>query len=205
MKPLKSNDRTSDGNFTGETAKAHARRVKEGWFEKFAPEHESGIDIGCGVDPLNDTFMLWDQMYGCGDATHMDGVSDNIFKTVYAAHVLEHVDQPVEAVRNWWRILQPGGHLIILVPHRDLYERKTELPSRFNADHRSFWLPMTSEAPNTFCLASVIAEATGQTNFLMRILEDEYCDPGIEMHAGGEYSIEAIVQKPSEMGFSVLQ
>ena len=196
---LKSNARHKDGNFLGETAKAHNRRKKEGWFEKFAPEHLPGIDIGCGIDPLNDSFMLWDQMYGCGDATYMDGVPDSSFQTVYASHILEHVDNPIEAVSNWWRILQPGGHLIINVPHRDLYERKKELPSRYNKDHRSFWLPMESEAPNTFSLAGTIAEATKQVNFLMRVLQEEYCDPGIEMHAGGEYSIEAIVQKPMSM------
>jgi SAM-dependent methyltransferase len=193
---LKSNSRQPDGNFVGETAKAHNRRLNEGWFEKFAPENLPGIDIGCGIDPLNNSFMLWDQMYGCGDATYMDGVPDNTFNTVYASHVLEHVINPIEAVTNWWRILQPGGNLIINVPHRDLYERKKELPSRYNPDHKTFWLPMESEEPHTLSLANVIGTATGQTNFLLRVLQEEYCNPGEDKHAGGEYSIEAIVQKP---------
>jgi SAM-dependent methyltransferase len=194
---LPSNARTSDGNFVGETAKAHERRKREGWFEQFAPKHLPGIDIGCGIDPLNDTFMLWDQMYGCGDATYMDGIPDNSFRTVYASHILEHVMEPTEAVKNWYRILSPGGYLIICVPHRDLYERKLETPSLYNGDHRSFWLPDRTEPPNTFSLAHVIHDATGLTNFLLRVCKEGYCDPGEGKHAGGEYSIEAIVQKPN--------
>jgi SAM-dependent methyltransferase len=186
--------RKNDGNFAGETSKAYHRRKKEGWFEEFI--QNPGIDIGCGIDPINDSFALWDQMYGCGDATYMDGVSDSSYKTVYSSNCLEHLVDPIEAIINWWRILQPGGHLIILVPHRDLYERKQELPSRYNADHKTFWLPTVSEPPNTFSLADAVATATKQMNFLIRTLDEGYCDPGIEKHAGGEYCIEAIIRKP---------
>ncbi len=45
---------------TGETRKAHARRLKEGWYEKYAPSDKSGIDIGCQYDPLNETFRRYD-------------------------------------------------------------------------------------------------------------------------------------------------
>jgi hypothetical protein len=39
--------------FAGETSKARERRLREGWFELFAPEQLNGIDIGCQHDPLN--------------------------------------------------------------------------------------------------------------------------------------------------------
>ena len=185
MQEIRVNNRFKDGNFVGETAKAHERRKKEGWFERFAPPDLPGIDIGCGIDPLNDSFLLWDKIYDCSDATFMDGVPDNIFKTVHSSHLLEHLTYPVIAVQNWWRITAPGGNLIIIVPHRDLYELKKELPSIHNPDHKSFWLPTESEPPHTFSLAAVISTATKTKNFLMRVLDTD-----------GEYSIEAIVQKP---------
>ncbi len=47
---------------------------------------------------------------------------------------------PKVALKNWWRVLKPGGYLIIYLPHRDLYEKKKNLPSRFNTNHTHFFL-----------------------------------------------------------------
>jgi SAM-dependent methyltransferase len=184
-----------DGNYAGETEKSRLRRIKEGWFHKYAPPDQPGIDIGCGIDPLNDTFSLWDGIYGDGDATFMDGIPDETFHTVYASHILEHLADPVEAVRNWWRILKPGGHLIILVPHRDLYEKRKELPSIWNSDHKWFWLPSEMEPPHTLSLAHVIGSGTGKDLIWIRVLDEGYVDNGSDTQPGGEYSIEGIVQK----------
>ena len=180
----------------GETAKAYERRVREGWFHRHIAD--PGIDIGCQRDPLNHTFRRWDVIFGDGDAQRMEGVPDGTFATVYSSHVLEHLDDPVEAIRNWWRILRPGGKLIIVVPHRDLYEGKTELPSRWNHEHKSFWLPAMSDPPHTRSLIGVIEEATlhDAENCAVDV---RVCDAGWSMepgkHAAGEYSIEAIVTK----------
>lgn len=172
-----------EGNYQGETAKARDRRLREGWFQKFIID--PGIDIGCGIDPINDTFDRWDAIYGDGDATFMDGIPDEHYMTVISSHLLEHLHDVKEAVSNWWRILKPGGHLIIVVPHRDLFEEKKELPSLRNSDHKWFWLPMEQESPCTLSLSHVIRASTGQDSFLLRTLDQN-----------GEYSIEAIVQKP---------
>lgn len=184
-----------EGNYAGETAKAHFRRLREGWYERYAPADKPGIDIGCGIDPLNNTFHKWDAVYGDGDATYMDGVPDATYHTVYASHVLEHLQDPVEAVRNWWRILQPGGHLIICVPHRDLYENKKELPSNWNSDHKWFWLPQEFDPPHTLSLAHVVGRGTDRDTVLIRVLDEGHKSSGLDEHPGGEYSIEAIVRK----------
>lgn len=170
----------------GETSKAFDRRIREGWFAKYAPDNQTGIDIGCQHDPLNHTFRRWDLIFGDGDATYMAGVPDETFHTVYVSHVLEHLNDPVEAVRNWWRILKPGGHLIVIVPHRDLYERKTELPSKWNHDHKRFYLPED--------LASVIGQAIPSI-IQLRVLSDGWIDLPNDQHPVGEYSIEAIMKK----------
>lgn len=177
----------------GETAKAYSRRVREGWFEKYI--RDPGIDIGCQNDPLNVNFRRWDVIFGDGDATFMEGVPDGSYATVYASHVLEHLDDPVTALRNWWRILATGGHLIVSVPHRDLYEGRTELPSRWNHEHKWFWLPDRSEPPCTRNLASVLAEAIPVWASCDIQVRDEgwAMEPG--RHAVGEYSIEAVVRK----------
>jgi ubiquinone/menaquinone biosynthesis C-methylase UbiE len=179
----------------GEVSKAHSRRVREGWFEKYAPEGKIGIDIGAGNDPLNKTFRRWDLKFGDGDATLMKGVPNNLYHTVHASHVLEHLDNPTIAVKNWYRILAPKGNLIILVPHRDLYEKKKELPSRWNHSHKSLWLPDIPDPPQTWSLKKTIQSAIPNSNIIsFRILDEGYKKNG-NKHPQGEYSIEAIIQK----------
>lgn len=184
--------------FRGETHKARERRIQEGWFTKYAPDQLSGIDIGCQYDPLNETFRKWDLIFGDGDATYMAGVPDATFHTVYASHVLEHLYDPVCAIWHWWRILRPGGNLIIVVPHRDLYEGNTTLPSRWNGDHKHFYHPDLDEEPDTRCLRRVINDAIPGANIIeYRVLQDGWSQPAPGQHPPGEYSIEAIVQKAS--------
>ena len=185
----------------GETTKAHNRRLKENWFKKYAPDDRSGIDIGCQIDPLNDTFRRWDIIFGDSDATFLKGISDNKFHTVYASHILEHLEFPVFAIQNWYRVLRPGGHLIINVPHRDLYECKKELPSFWNQQHRIFWLPDQEEPPYTLSLKNTVLDAIVDANIILfRILNEGYSRNG-NKHPGGEYSIECIVQKPFTKAF----
>ncbi len=180
----------------GETIKARNRRLKENWFDKYAPDDKSGIDIGCQRDPLNETFRRWDIIFGDGDATYMSGVSDNKFHTVYASHILEHVNDPVTAIQNWYRITKPGGHVIVLVPHRDLYEKRTTLPSRWNGEHKTFWLPEAGEPPCTRGLKETIMQAVPNADIVSFRVLDEGCIPTpSHKHATGEYSIEAIIRK----------
>lgn len=42
---------------------------------------------------------------------------DNYFDLIEAAHVLEHLDKPFLAMKEIYRILRPGGELLIKVPH----------------------------------------------------------------------------------------
>lgn len=184
-----------NGNYRGETAKSHERRVREGWYERYAPKHLSGIDIGCGIDPIYEHFYKWDTIFGDGDATYMDSIPDNQFSTVIASHILEHLEDPIEAIRNWWRILKPGGWLVVIVPHRDLYEKRKELPSQWNGDHKWFWLPLEFDPPHTLSLSYIMSVGTNKDEILTRVLDEGYIDHGPGRQPGGEYSIEALVRK----------
>ncbi len=177
-----------------ESIKAHAHRVRDGWYDKYI--RHPGIDIGATNDPLNHTFRRYDLQYGDPDATFMEGIPDNTFMTVYCSHILEHVTDPHTAVKNWFRILAPGGHLIIMVPHRDMYEKKTELPSHWNHDHKSMWLPDKTEPPCTYSLKKLLAETIPSGIVVsFGILDEGFVSNGPLNHSSGEYSIEAIVQK----------
>lgn len=132
-----------------ETRKAYYRRVEAGWFDTYLVG--SGIDIGCGPDKLQSPYASylddadrllkfecrgWD--VGDGDAQKMAGIADESFDFVYSSHCLEHMVDPSEALRNWWRILKPGGFLVVVVPDEDLYEQGC-WPSRGNGDHKTTW------------------------------------------------------------------
>lgn len=185
----------------GETYKAEARRISEGWFEKYCPDHLSGIDIGCQRDPVVETFRRWDVIFGDGDATYMEDVSDNKFHTVYASHILEHIPDHKTALENWFRITRPGGHLIVLVPHRDLYEKKQQPPSNWNLEHKWFFLPESEEPPGTLNFRKVIGDAIpldlrGCAELVSyKVLDHGWVSLPPNQHSAGEYSIEAIIKK----------
>jgi len=113
-----------------------------------------------------------------------------------SSHVLEHLVDPVTALRNWYRILQKDGHLIVVVPHRDLYERKKELPSLGNDDHKWFFLPDKTEAPCTLGLVQTVKKALGEdVNIVsLQVLNEGYQAKEGE-HPLGEFSIEIIIKK----------
>ena len=101
-----------------------------------------GIDIGGKPDPLSlyqEFFPLvkriktWD--WEDGDAQFLKGVTDASLDFVHSSHCLEHLLDPSEGLRNWFRVLREGGYLVITVPDEDLYEQGI-FPSRFNRDHK---------------------------------------------------------------------
>jgi SAM-dependent methyltransferase len=143
-------------NVFGATSISMMRRAHDA---RFATRYfrGDGIDIGGGIDPLDlgrEFFPLirhlfnYDQEHG--DAQLLANVADDTFDFLYSSHCLEHLRDPVEALRNWLRVVKPGGHLVIDVPEEDLYEQGN-WPSRFNGDHkltftlskRNSWSPVS--------------------------------------------------------------
>jgi SAM-dependent methyltransferase len=94
----------------------------------------SGIDIGCGPDPITPDVRPFD--VDDGDANCITQYVDEQFDYVFSSHCLEHMHDPYAALKEWWQLVKPGGHLIFLVPDEDLYEQGV-FPSRFNADHKA--------------------------------------------------------------------
>jgi SAM-dependent methyltransferase len=101
-----------------------------------------GVDIGGKPDPLalyTELFPLLEEVrtwdWEDGDAQVMAGVPDASFDFVHSSHCLEHLVDPYAGLASWFRVLRPGGHLIITVPDEDLYEQG-EFPSTFNRDHK---------------------------------------------------------------------
>jgi SAM-dependent methyltransferase len=220
-----------------ETEKAMARRVKEGYFDKFLVG--SGIDIGCGPDILCSPYTHvvvpklafankepsledspvyeqkvfsvrgWDQKDG--DAQYMNGVEDESYDFVYSSHCLEHMVDPSVALRNWWRILKRGGHLVVIVPDEDLYEQGV-WPSRGNGDHKTTWTrykgPGESWSPVSRSLlqecqqlpnARIISCRQMDINYDYELAAKGYFDQTGPVVNGTEAAVEAVVYKPKQL------
>ena len=180
------------GERSGESLKAEPRRRREGFFERYCQGR--GLDIGYGGDLIVPNAIGWDLEHG--DATLMSGLPPEDFDFVYGSHVLEHLPDCERALRSWWRLLRPGGYLIICVPERDLYEKKLTLPSNWNPDHRHFFLLEKDEPPDTLGLLPLIQRALPAH----RTVYAKRCDAGHTItdprrHSDGEYSLEVVLQK----------
>lgn len=179
-------------HYEGETTRCHARREREGFFEKYC--HGEGLDVGYGGDVITPMAAGWDLRNG--DAQYLAGVEDESFDFVYSSHCIEHMFNVRVALQNWFRVVKPGGYLLLYLPHRDLYEKRKTLPSLFNPDHKHMFLIGRREMPDTLDIVEEITKSlSGFDIKYVKTCDEGYVKnpPGIQSH--GEYSIEVVIQK----------
>lgn len=112
-----------------------------------------GLDIGCGQEKAFPHFWGIDsnvdqQLFGI-PATGADLIiptaeklsmfGDGSMDFVFSSHLLEHIQDFEVALREWWRLLKPGGHLCLYLPHKNLYPN-IGVPGS-NPDHKHDFLP----------------------------------------------------------------
>ena len=124
-----------------ECSKAVMRRLRE---PNFASRFfvGDGLDVGGAPDPLAmyaelfprmGKMIVWDK--GDGDGQKLAKVKDEQFDFLHSSHCLEHLEDPRDGLANWFRVIKPGGHLIVIVPDEDMYEQGS-FPSVWNSDHK---------------------------------------------------------------------
>ncbi|HEY5194324.1 MAG TPA: methyltransferase domain-containing protein [Solirubrobacteraceae bacterium] len=52
-----------------------------------------------------------------GEARRLESVSDGAYDALLASHVLEHLADPLGALGEWQRVVRPGGHVLLVMPH----------------------------------------------------------------------------------------
>lgn len=86
--------------------------------------------------------------------------------------------------------------MILYIPHRDLYEKKTTLPSRWSNDHKHFFVVDTNEGPDTIGLKQLIASTLTSFEIVyIRECSEGHTVTAPDLHSDGEYSIEAVIRK----------
>ena len=125
----------------------HRRRpFSRGLINKYAPEG-FGLEIGVGfftIAPLKRTILTDGfETHGSDDSIATDYCKaddimapDESFEFVLSEHVLEHLGNPVKAIKEWKRILKPKGKIFLFLPHKDrTFDRnrqRTELTHLFD-------------------------------------------------------------------------
>lgn len=81
------------------------------------------VDMEC---PDHDAILVEHKNYGIeppkidieADA-HEIPLPDESQDFIFHSHVFEHMKNPVKALKEWMRILKPGGHLVMIIPHKE--------------------------------------------------------------------------------------
>lgn len=185
-----------------ETQKLHLTRLHSGFYARYM--QGKGLDIGYRgnvknpekIVPVLDTATGVDLDYPGYDGVTLP-FEDSSQDYVFASHILEHVEDVnlYLTIEEWFRVLKPGGYMIICVPHQELYERQKvrypNLRSRWNEDHKRSY---TSRS-----LLAELEDALGvRSNRIVHLKENDeqydYTLP-IDKHAVGCYDIECVVRK----------
>lgn len=92
-----------------------------------------GLDLGCGPSKAFPHFIGVDnhkdtELFGIGmkpdvscDITKLDLFGSASMDFVYSSHALEHIEDHKAALKEWWRVIRPGGHLCLYLPHKSFY------------------------------------------------------------------------------------
>jgi SAM-dependent methyltransferase len=180
-----------------ESAKAYARRCLTGFWTTWI-KGPTVVDIGYRGRLNAETII--DGAIGIEIGTPgYDGFNlplrDGSVDTVHASHVLEHVDDDQASLLEWWRVVRPGGTLILMVPHADLYERKATVsplsPSRWSHEHLRCYTADT--------LVYAIRTCFGRNCCRIRYLEEDDTDYDYSLplteHPRGCFEIVAVIEK----------
>lgn len=180
-------------NVGEESSKTWEKKLRSGFFLNYM--YGKGLDIGFsgykkGTVPILDGAIGVDTNYPGYDGVNLP-FDDNSQDYVYSSHCLEHVSDYRSVIQDWYRVTKPGGYIITVVPHRDLYEKKLHLPSLWNADHERFYTPAS--------LLKEFEDSLLVNSFRVRHMQDndsrhDYNTPVTE-HSHGEYEIELVIQK----------
>ena len=195
-----------------ESRKGYAARCASGFWDAYL-NGPVVLDVG-HRGGLQDALPIVDGAIGIEHGyPGYDGLrlpfADGSVDAVHASHVLEHVGSVDESgwghsannhLREWFRVLRIGGHLVLMVPHAYLYERRlTVPPSRWSPEHVRAYTP-----------ASLLVEVEGAlepNSYRVRSLRDRDAGYGYAVpsttHPIGQFEVELVLQRIAQPAWKV--
>jgi ADP-heptose:LPS heptosyltransferase/predicted SAM-dependent methyltransferase len=135
----------------------------------------AGLDIGCGAWKVFRHAIGVDR--GAGHAGNLDGdvsrlplIADGCMDYVFSSHCLEDLEDTRAVLAEWWRVLKVGGHLVLYLPHAELYPRRGTKGA--NKDHKHDFLPedivkaMQEAAPDWAMRENQVRDEDDEYSFL---------------------------------------
>lgn len=179
----------------GEAGKSYQRRRISGFLQRYC-SGEVVLDVGfTGYDnperkPSIPHAIGVDTDYPGYDAVRLPFPDESV-DTVFSSHCLEHISHDLWAICDWHRVLKVGGFIVCIVPSQALYEKKRQLPSLWNQDHKRMYSPAS--------LLRSFEEALPINSYRVRHLveNDDDFDYSVppERHSSGCYEIELVIEK----------
>lgn len=134
-------------NITGDQQRAF---VLYHVLDEIKRELNIGLDLGCGqwITPFClgiDRYCGYHHpIYGGYYSPHLTWdchklpFNDSTFGFIVVNHIIEHLDEPVMAFKEWIRILKINGVIILIIP-----DTNYEPYEKWDSDHRQFFTPQT--------------------------------------------------------------
>lgn len=79
------------------------------------------------------------------NANNLSQFADGTFSDLYASHVVEHLDykdELISTLKEWWRVLEPGGRVYISVPDLEVLAELILAKDKLSIDERFFVMRM---------------------------------------------------------------
>jgi len=107
-----------------------------------------GLDLGFGGDPISPQAIRMDSprpyadtgahsVQLGGDATQLIWFRDGVLDYIYSSHLLEDFPDTEGVLREWLRVLKPGGKLIIFCPDEQIYRAHCQRTGQmYNENHK---------------------------------------------------------------------
>lgn len=153
-----------------------------------------GLDIGCGKFKTFPHFTGVDSGHHWGtdgvdlvtEADDLSLIADDRMDFVFSSHTLEHMVDVTKTLKEWWRVIKPGGYLVLYLPHADLYPNCGEPGA--NADHKHDFKPEH--------ICAYMDEVSNDWVLIQNQKRDNDYGPGSEKN---EYSFFQVYQKTANV------